>query len=124
MAEQQQRTRQYLSPADAGRSHSSLSMTSPATAASTTLPLSIFSTPRTRPRSSLLAYPQPKWTSSAANLLLSTLGSSGGLEKQAAESSHFVIVAVDFGTTYSGYAFCFKHKPNDIHVMHKWPGKL
>ncbi|CAG0912775.1 unnamed protein product [Notodromas monacha] len=43
-------------------------------------------------------------------------------EKRAAESSHFVIVAVDFGTTYSGYAFCFTHKPSDIHVMRKWPG--
>lgn len=28
-----------------------------------------------------------------------------------------VVVAVDFGTTYSGYAYAFRSFPNDIHLM-------
>ena len=36
---------------------------------------------------------------------------------------HFVIVAIDFGTTYSGYAFSFTRDPDNIHVMRKWEGK-
>ena len=30
--------------------------------------------------------------------------------------------AVDFGTTYSGYAFTFIHDPEEIHMMRKWEG--
>ncbi|CAG0894447.1 unnamed protein product [Darwinula stevensoni] len=37
---------------------------------------------------------------------------------------HFVIVAIDFGTTYSGYAFSFTRDPGNIHVMRKWEGTL
>lgn len=60
--------------------------------------------------------------------------------------SHFVVVAVDFGTTYryvlsynvlcsihivlyfciqfifSGYAFSFVHRPDTIHMMRRWAG--
>lgn len=36
---------------------------------------------------------------------------------------HFVVVAIDIGTTYSGYAFCFTRDPDsNIHMMRKWEG--
>ncbi|XP_023224777.1 heat shock 70 kDa protein 12A-like isoform X1 [Centruroides sculpturatus] len=35
---------------------------------------------------------------------------------------HFVVVAIDFGTTYSGYAFSFVRDPDNIHMMKKWEG--
>lgn len=35
---------------------------------------------------------------------------------------HFVVVAIDFGTTFSGYAFSFTRDPDSIHVMRKWEG--
>lgn len=35
---------------------------------------------------------------------------------------HFVVVAIDFGTTYSGYAFSFVRDPENIHMMKKWEG--
>ena len=37
--------------------------------------------------------------------------------------SHFVVVAIDFGTTYSGYAFSFTRDPDSVHMMKKWEGK-
>lgn len=36
---------------------------------------------------------------------------------------YFVVVAIDFGTTYSGYAFSFTRDPDNIHMMKKWDGK-
>lgn len=41
-------------------------------------------------------------------------GSGGG--------THFIVVAIDFGTTYSGYAFSFTRDPDNIHMMRKWEG--
>ncbi len=35
---------------------------------------------------------------------------------------HFVVAAIDFGTTYSGYAFAFKRDPDSVHMMRKWEG--
>ncbi|GFR33493.1 heat shock 70 kDa protein 12A [Trichonephila clavata] len=35
---------------------------------------------------------------------------------------YFVVVAIDFGTTYSGYAFSFTRDPDNIHMMKKWDG--
>ena len=35
---------------------------------------------------------------------------------------HFVVAAIDFGTTYSGYAFSFTRDPDSIHMMRKWEG--
>lgn len=35
---------------------------------------------------------------------------------------HFVVVAIDFGTTMSGYAFSFVRDPSSIHMMRKWEG--
>ena len=38
-------------------------------------------------------------------------------------AGHFVIVAIDFGTTFSGYAFSFTRDPDcSIHMMRKWEG--
>uniref|UniRef100_A0A8V5G6T2 Uncharacterized protein n=1 Tax=Melopsittacus undulatus TaxID=13146 RepID=A0A8V5G6T2_MELUD len=37
-------------------------------------------------------------------------------------SSFSVVVAIDFGTTSSGYAFSFCSDPDTIHMMRKWEG--
>ena len=43
-------------------------------------------------------------------------------------STHLVVVAIDFGTTYSGYAFSFADSapdragPPPIHMMRRWEG--
>ena len=34
----------------------------------------------------------------------------------------FVVVAIDFGTTFSGYAFAFTRDPSSIHMMRRWEG--
>lgn len=36
--------------------------------------------------------------------------------------SSVVVVAIDFGTTFSGYAFAFTRDPDSIHMMRKWEG--
>ena len=33
-----------------------------------------------------------------------------------------MVVAIDFGTTFSGYAFSFTRDPTSIHMMRKWEG--
>lgn len=44
---------------------------------------------------------------------------------QPLQCPHFVVVAIDIGTTYSGYAFCFTRGPDsNIHMMRKWEGKI
>ncbi|XP_061180515.1 heat shock 70 kDa protein 12A-like [Saccostrea echinata] len=35
---------------------------------------------------------------------------------------HHVVVAIDFGTTYSGYAYSFTRDPSHVHLMRKWEG--
>jgi len=35
---------------------------------------------------------------------------------------HFIVVAIDFGTTYSGYAFSFVRDPDSVHMMRRWEG--
>ncbi len=45
-----------------------------------------------------------------------TSGSSSPTDK------HFVVAAIDFGTTYSGYAFSFTRDQDSIHMMRKWEG--
>lgn len=37
-------------------------------------------------------------------------------------SKYLVVVAIDFGTTYSGYAFAFRRDPDSIHMMRRWEG--
>ena len=39
------------------------------------------------------------------------------------DCEQFVIVAIDFGTTFSGYAFSFTRDPeHNVHMMRKWEG--
>ncbi|XP_077205993.1 heat shock 70 kDa protein 12A [Paroedura picta] len=40
----------------------------------------------------------------------------------AEEQSFLVVVAIDFGTTSSGYAYSFTKEPECIHVMRRWEG--
>ena len=40
----------------------------------------------------------------------------------ASGNSRFVVAAIDFGTTYSGYAFSFTRDSSSIHVMRRWEG--
>ncbi|WAR20728.1 HS12A-like protein [Mya arenaria] len=35
------------------------------------------------------------------------------------QSEHFVVIAIDFGTTYSGYAYSFAHDPDTILLMRR-----
>ncbi|CAF1519863.1 unnamed protein product, partial [Didymodactylos carnosus] len=54
-------------------------------------------------------------------------GDDSGNESQNVINSnntpHFVVVAIDFGTTFSGYAFAFTRDGGDmIHMMRKWEG--
>ena len=36
--------------------------------------------------------------------------------------SFSTVVAIDFGTTYSGYAYAFTHDPDAVSIMRKWEG--
>eukprot|EP00096_Caligus_rogercresseyi_P010141 TRINITY_DN3593_c0_g1_i1.p1 TRINITY_DN3593_c0_g1~~TRINITY_DN3593_c0_g1_i1.p1 ORF type:complete len:244 (+),score=44.63 TRINITY_DN3593_c0_g1_i1:62-793(+) len=36
--------------------------------------------------------------------------------------THSIVVAIDFGTAYSGYAYSFTRDPENIHIMRKWEG--
>ena len=47
---------------------------------------------------------------------------SGTGSDPARPTAHFVVVAIDFGTTFSGYAFSFTRDPESIHMMRKWEG--
>ncbi|XP_067935317.1 heat shock 70 kDa protein 12A-like isoform X2 [Watersipora subatra] len=49
-------------------------------------------------------------------------GTSSGPHITKQQPGHFVVVAIDFGTTFSGYAFSFNQEPNSIHMMRKWEG--
>ena len=37
-----------------------------------------------------------------------------------AEKSYILVAAIDFGTTYSGYAFAFTSEPNNIRMNKNW----
>ena len=41
---------------------------------------------------------------------------------QIPQQSFFVVVAIDFGTTFSGYAFAFTRDPDSVHMMRRWEG--
>ena len=41
-----------------------------------------------------------------------------------AEGDYLLVVAIDFGTTYSGYSFSFKSQPNDIRMNKSWGASL
>ena len=55
---------------------------------------------------------------------LPTSNDSGLVVKEAETPSHryFVVVAIDFGTTFSGYAFAFTRGGDSIHMMRRWEG--
>ncbi|KAI5065595.1 hypothetical protein GOP47_0020290 [Adiantum capillus-veneris] len=40
----------------------------------------------------------------------------------AAGSSARVVVAVDFGTTFSGFAYAKPSQPDDVFKLYEWPG--
>lgn len=48
---------------------------------------------------------------------------SGSQCSASPQQNYFVVVAIDFGTTYSGYAFCFTQDPDNIHMMRNWECK-
>ena len=45
-----------------------------------------------------------------------------GSEGVTGSGGYFVVVAIDFGTTFSGYAFSFVGQPDSIHMMRRWEG--
>ncbi|GFY69055.1 heat shock 70 kDa protein 12A [Trichonephila inaurata madagascariensis] len=49
-------------------------------------------------------------------------GNRTGTQSSSPQQNYFVVVAIDFGTTYSGYAFSFTQDPDNIHMMRKWEG--
>ncbi len=53
---------------------------------------------------------------------LSSPSKGAGSRTSSPEDKHFVVAAIDFGTTYSGYAFSFTRDPDSIHMMRKWEG--
>ena len=40
------------------------------------------------------------------------------------ETSYVLVAAVDFGTTYSGYAFSFKNDPDAVRMNKNWGASL
>ncbi|GFR72037.1 heat shock 70 kDa protein 12A [Elysia marginata] len=44
-------------------------------------------------------------------------------EPDYSEPRHFVVVAIDFGTTHSGYAFSFIRDPSSVYMMRRWAGE-
>ena len=51
-----------------------------------------------------------------------TVRLSTGSGSSSPTDKHFVVAAIDFGTTYSGYAFSFTRDQDSIHMMRKWEG--
>ncbi|XP_039526000.1 heat shock 70 kDa protein 12A isoform X3 [Pimephales promelas] len=43
-------------------------------------------------------------------------------ENESTRHPYVVVVAIDFGTTSSGYAYAFKKEPECIHTMRRWEG--
>ncbi|XP_053391497.1 heat shock 70 kDa protein 12A-like [Mercenaria mercenaria] len=41
-------------------------------------------------------------------------------EEKSSKCTRLLVAAMDFGTTYSGYAFSFRNSPNDIHANPSW----
>ncbi len=52
-----------------------------------------------------------------------TVVKEGKEETETPQFKFSVVVAVDFGTTFSGYAYSFTHDPENIQIMRKWEGK-
>ena len=47
---------------------------------------------------------------------------SSDVKGETPQFQYNVVVAIDFGTTFSGYAYSFTHDPENIHIMRKWEG--
>ena len=45
---------------------------------------------------------------------------SHGMKSFSLDEDYILVAAIDFGTTFSGYAFSFKHKPNIMHMNKNW----
>ncbi len=74
-----------------------------------------------RPSNCLLLNP-PDNSSDSDTILLDSLGGvslspTTALSEAAARSGYRAVVAIDFGTTYSGYAYSFSNHPEDISLM-------
>lgn len=59
---------------------------------------------------------------SSAEALAAAEISPESQRQSSALAKHQIVVAIDFGTTYSGYAFSFLCQPNDVHIMRKSEG--
>ncbi|XP_053314045.1 heat shock 70 kDa protein 12B [Spea bombifrons] len=65
----------------------------------------------------------PSLHNESCNIAPLTPDQSPRSEHRMVRSSSFsVVVAIDFGTTSSGYAFSFSKDPEAIHMMRKWEG--
>ncbi|XP_066428964.1 heat shock 70 kDa protein 12B isoform X1 [Eleutherodactylus coqui] len=65
----------------------------------------------------------PNSFNESCNIAPLTPSQSPGSEHRSIPLSRFVVVvAIDFGTTSSGYAFSFVKDPEAIHMMRKWEG--
>ena len=80
-------------------------------------------TPPTSANSTLssLRAPNDSFDNAIAMSAHSSMDSGRG-SGTARPTGHFVVVAIDFGTTFSGYAFSFTRYPDAIHMMRKWEG--
>ena len=78
-------------------------------------------------RSSPSAYVPQHHNTNRHPLLATTSDDSGNessvnYQQQIANNTHFVVVAIDFGTTFSGYAFAFTRDIDSILMMRKVDG--
>ncbi|XP_041125066.1 heat shock 70 kDa protein 12A-like isoform X2 [Polyodon spathula] len=73
---------------------------------------------------SVSAYPSP--AKSVGDPGITPLSPSHSLKDSdqnvPAQQSYVVVVAIDFGTTSSGYAYSFTKEPECIHIMRRWEG--
>lgn len=57
------------------------------------------------------------------NVILEVSADTPTMESETKQhQGHLVVVAIDFGTTYSGYAFSFTRDPSHVYMMRKWEG--
>ncbi|ELT91702.1 hypothetical protein CAPTEDRAFT_166803 [Capitella teleta] len=88
-------------------------------------PIEVVVTTQAGPTSQLnapLYSPSESIDSAIARSSRSSVDSGTSSDPARAQPGHFVIVAIDFGTTFSGYAFSFTRDPDSIHMMRKWEG--
>ena len=74
--------------------------------------------PQTNPSYS----PSPSYSSPSYNIVHRHTERDSGNDTP--QQGHLVVVAIDFGTTYSGYAYSFTSDPENISIMRKWEGEF